>query len=301
LGKGINTIIDLTVGTERIVGTIYFSDPDFIDTGNTFINNFTISRNNYPNAGFENREIKNISTIKYEIFDKMSFEHGAEFSQDKVSVNNNSSSIIRTQEGDYLTTRYLYGLNLDNRDKKFKTSFGHTLGFFQGIAIPPSDIPYISNNFYGSFYHRFAEDFQGSIRYKIRSANSLNGGSIKLSNRIFLSDSDMRGFANRGIGPKVNNDFIGGNYAYVSNFSTTFPSGLPDSWNATSNLFFDVGNVWGSDIDSIDNFNKIRSSVGIGFTWSSPLGPIGVSYSEPLSKLSSDKVENFNFRIGSIF
>lgn len=301
LGKGINTIFDINLGTEQVVGTIYYSDPDFMGTGNTLVNNFAITNSTYANAGYESKEIKELISTQYEIYEDVTFNSGFEVAYDKISVNDGASSIIRTQNGNFLSTKLLYGFNNDKRDKKYKTTSGYTAGFSQGIAFPPSDIPYLTNNFYGSFYHQFSDDFQGVIKYKIKSSNSFNDDPIKLTNRIFLSDSEMRGFANKGIGPKVSDDFIGGNYAYVANLSTSFPNPLPDSWNATTNLFFDLGNIWGSDINGIDDFSKIRSSIGFGFTWTSPLGPIGFSYAEPISKSSTDKIEKFNFRLGSIF
>ena len=112
----------------------------------------------------------------------------------------------------------------------------------------------------------------------------------------------MRGFSSRGIGPKLSNEFIGGNYSYFGTLATTVPNGLPDKWNAQTSLFLDTANVWGVDYtDEIDNSNKLRSSVGIGISWVSPMGPISLSYAQPLSKASSDDIEQFSFRIGSVF
>ena len=88
---------------------------------------------------------------------------------------------------------------------------------------------------------------------------------------------------------------------HATTFSTTVPNGLPDSWNASSNLFLDIANVWGSDLTGIKDNDSIRSSVGFGFTWFSPIGPLSLSYAEPVTKASSDTIENFNFRIGGAF
>ena len=79
------------------------------------------------------------------------------------------------------------------------------------------------------------------------------------------------------------------------------PNGLPEKWNAITNIFLDTANLWGVDDNSTDDSNKLRSSIGVGFSWISPLGPIGVTYAEPLSKKSTDDVEQFNFKIGTVF
>ena len=141
----------------------------------------------------------------------------------------------------------------------------------------------------------------GSIRYNISSINGI-GEDIKFSDRLTLNENQIRGFSKRGIGPKSGQDYIGGNYSYNVNFGTTIPNGLPDKWNAKTNIFFDVANVWGVDYsESIDESNKIRSSIGIGLSWMSPIGPIGLTYAEPISKASTDDVQQFNFKIGSVF
>ena len=163
-----------------------------------------------------------------------------------------------------------------------------------------SDIPYINNNFFGSYYNTYRDGFTGSIKYKIETINGFSD-NVKFSDRLFVSSNNLRGFEHRSVGPKIDNDHVGGNYSYYTNFSTTFPNGLPDKWNAITNIFYDVANVFGADDSNIIDSNKIRSSVGIGFSWISPLGPISLSYAEPLSKSQTDIVEQFNFKIGSMF
>jgi len=163
-----------------------------------------------------------------------------------------------------------------------------------------SDIPYINNRIFGSYYNEYASNFIGSIKYKFETINGFSD-DIKFSDRLFVSGDNLRGFAARGIGPKLDNDFIGGNYSYFTTISSTVPNGLPEKWNATTNIFLDTANVWGVDDGSTGNSNKIRSSIGAGFSWISPLGPISITYAEPLSKANSDDVEQFNFKIGTAF
>ena len=301
LGQGIKTDIGLSLGTQRILGNLFFSNPDFLDTGNTFSNNFFITKNNYDSAGYENKIIGNTTSYGYQVLQDIEFHVGIGANFDSVKVDSDASPLIKTQDGNYFTSKVFYNFFNDKRDRKFQPTSGYTLGFGQEFAFAPSDIPYISNNFYGSFFKELLDDFTGTIKYKIKSINSLNDDSLKLSDRLFLSSSELRGFSLRGIGPKVANDFIGGNYSFATSASTTFPNGLPDSWKASSNLFFDLANVWGSDISGVDDSNKLRSSIGAGFTWGSPIGPISMTYAIPLLKAESDDVENFNIRLGGVF
>ena len=301
LGKGIETNTSFEVGTNRVLGVLAFSNPDFADTGNLVKNSLHIVKYNYDKAGYENKLIGDEFSIKYDIFDNISFENGFGVSTDDIRVLSNASNLISSQKGKYLTTKYFYRFFSDERNRKFQPNSGYTIGFGQDLAFAPSDIPFFSNNFYGSVYNEFSTDYVGSIKYKIKTINSLSGDSIKLSDRLFSNDGEMRGFSFRGVGPKVNNDYIGGNYLITTSVGTTVPNGLPEKWNAKTNIFVDLGNIWGSDLSGVSDSNTIRSSVGVGLTWSSPLGPLSFSYAEPITKNSSDGIENFSFRIGGSF
>ena len=195
-----------------------------------------------------------------------------------------------------------YSIFNDQRDKKFKTTSGYSIRFGQDFATLASDAPSISNRVGGTYYYKIAENYQSRINGDFYATNGLGSEDIKLSDRHHIRSKNIRGFKNRGIGPIDGADHVGGNYAYNLNFSTTIPNGMPDKWNADTSIFFDTANVWGVDYsDSIDDSNKIRTSVGIGLTWVSTLGPISATYAQPLSEAKTDEVEQFSFSIGTIF
>jgi outer membrane protein insertion porin family len=301
LGQGIYTNVGLNLGTQQVLGNITVNNPDYANTGNNLKNSLFVVKNNYDNAGYDNKIIGNNISTTSEIFRDIYFENGFGLSYDKISTTESASALISSQAGNYFSSKYFYDVTSDRRDRKFKPTSGYTLSFGQDIIFPPSDIPSLSNTIYGSLHGSLSEEFIGSIKYRLKSINSFNNDPVKLSDRVFVSDSELRGFSNRGIGPKINGDFVGGNYAFTSTIASTFPNGIPDSWNATTNVFFDVANVWGSDLSGVSESNKIRSSAGIGFTWISPIGPVSISYAEPVTKANTDDVQKFNFSIGSSF
>ena len=45
----------------------------------------------------------------------------------------------------------------------------------------------------------------------------------------------------------------------------------------------------------------IRSSVGVGLDWLTPVGPLTFSFAQPITKESSDIEETFRFNIGTSF
>ena len=97
-------------------------------------------------------------------------------------------------------------------------------------------------------------------------------------------------------------DYVGGNYITTLNLSTNLPGVLSTMENLDFSYFIDVANVWGVDYDStIDESNKIRSSTGIAIELISPVGPLSFSFTQPITKKSSDQTETFRFNLGTTF
>jgi len=134
------------------------------------------------------------------------------------------------------------------------------------------------------------------------TANSLAGKDIKLSDRLFLPSSKLRGFESGKVGPKDGADFIGGNYATSINIATSLSQILPNSQNTNFSVFFDAANVWGIDYSSsLSDESKIRSSIGIALDYLTPIGPLSFSLSEPITKGKNDITESFRFNLGTTF
>ena len=130
----------------------------------------------------------------------------------------------------------------------------------------------------------------------------MSGDDVRISKRVYLPGKRLKGFEFGKIGPKDGNDFIGGNYASALNFATTLPGLLSELENVDFSLFFDAGNVWGVDYNSsLENNNKIRSSTGLAVDWLTPIGPLSFSFSQPITKTSTDVEQSFRFDIGTTF
>jgi len=302
LGKGLGFSVLGTFGTESISANIFLSDPDFSNSGNLLKTGIYVSKFENDTSGYENKIIGSSISTGFELFEDINLQYGVSLDIDDVSAASDSSSLIKSRDGQFITNKFFYTLTEDKRDKKFKSEDGYILGFSQDISHLGSDIPYLQNSIFGSFYNKFNESFIGTIRYKVKSINSFESSKdIKLSDRLFLSDNELRGFKFKSYGPKVGNDFVGGNYSYTTTFSSTVPNFLPETWSASSTIFLDVGNVWGTDFEVTHESNQMRSSIGLGFSWFSPIGPIAVSYAEPIQKNSSDELEKFNFKLGGVF
>ena len=302
LGQGIGFNLGASLGTGSQTVNFNFTNPDFASSGNFLSGGFFISKYENETSGYENKLIGLNASTGFEWYEDVNLNYGIALDDDSLTAQSDASTLIKERSGDYFTNKFFYTVKQDKRGRKINTEDGYTIGFGQGIAHLGSDIPYLSNNFFGSFYNKFSESFIGSIRYKAKSINSFESSKdIKLSDRLFLSENELRGFKYRSYGPKVGNDYIGGNYAIATTFATTVPNYLPESWNSSSSLFLDAGNIWGTDFDVTTEASEMRSSIGVGLSWFSPIGPISLSYAEPIQKNASDKIENFNFKLGGVF
>ncbi|RXZ38850.1 outer membrane protein assembly factor BamA [Oxalobacteraceae bacterium CAVE-383] len=63
--------------------------------------------------------------------------------------------------------------------------------------------------------------------------------------------------------------------------------------------FFDAGQVY-ADGEKI-SVSELRYSTGVGISWISPIGPIKLSYGKALNASSTDKVQAFQFQLGTGF
>ena len=301
LGKGINADINTSVGTEKISGSFSLSVPDYKNTNNTLISELFAVSTDFANAGYESSKAGGSIATMYEVAENLDFKIGLGADLDDISANSSASALYKSMEGKYTTFKGFYSIINDERNRFLLPSEGHKVSFTQAFAVPGSDIPYIENSLRGTYYYPIDENFIFNIKSSLNSINSLNNKDIKLSDRQFSTNRELRGFESRGIGPKDGNDHIGGNYSAFASVSSTFPNYLPEKWNANSSIFFDTGNVWGVDFDRSLDSDRIRSSIGVSLDWISPLGPLNFTLSETLSSANGDKEESFSFNLGSVF
>ena len=191
-------------------------------------------------------------------------------------------------------------MNYDKRNQKFQTNSGFKS--FYSLDVPlVSDTNTFKNYYNYSKYFSFFEKNFSSVSLYLQSANSLNNKNIKLSERITIPSSRLRGFQYGRVGPKDGDDFIGGNYAYSINFASNVPLILEDAQNLDLIVFTDIAEIWGVDYNSSITGDGIRSSIGIAMDWMSPVGPMNFSLAYPITKKNGDKTESFRFNLGTTF
>ena len=208
---------------------------------------------------------------------------------------------MKKQKGTFSDLSLEYGISFDNRDKIYNPTDGYLSSFSQSLPIV-ADAPSVRNSYQLNLYNTFNENIIGAFKFYATSVSGLNNEDVRLSKRVSLPSSKLRGFETGKVGPKDGLDFIGGNYATSMNFEANLPNFLPESTKTDLSLFFDLGNVWDVDYDNtLANSNKIRSSAGVSTNWLSPVGPMSFIFSKNISKAKTDITQSFNFRLGTTF
>lgn len=303
LGQGIKLNFVGTFATEEIKGNLSYVDPNFKQSDKEFSASIFSVIDDYKNSGYQNKRAGTRFSTKYEVYEDIFLKPNVGIQLDKLEVTGSASNLLRSRAGSFTTTSVGYNFSFDKRDSKSNPTSGSVFYFDQNISTFFSDIPTLETGVGATLYKElFSENFIGSAKAKLANVKAFDNKDVKLSDRIFASTSDLRGFESRGVGPIDNNDHIGGNNLATLSLKSTFPNPIPESLRANTFLFLDIGNVWGVDYSSlISDSSKIRSATGVALDIVSPIGPLSFSYSTPLSKASTDKEQNFKFNIGSSF
>jgi len=303
LGQGINFNFTGQLSAEKISGEIGYIDPNFKNSNKELATYIYSESDDYSNTGYQNKRVGTKIATKYEIYEDVYFRPNLGLQYDNLEVGVSTSSLLKSREGSFKTLSVGYNFSFDKRDSRFNPTSGMTSYFSQDISTLFSDIPTIQTGIGSTFYKELINDkFIGSAKIRLANVVALDNKDVKLSDRIYSTTSDMRGFEPRGVGPVDSGDHVGGNNLATLSLKSTFPNPVPENLRATSFLFFDIGNVWGADYsDLISDSSKIRSTTGLAVDLMSPIGPLSFSYSIPLSKVSTDKEQKFLFNIGSSF
>lgn len=303
LGQGINLNFTGRLSSDEIKGEFSYVDPNYLNSNKELAASLFSVVDDYENSGYQNKSAGTRFATKYEIYDDIFFRPNLAVQFDTLEVTGNASSLLRSRQGDFITTSLGYNFLYDQRDSKFNPTSGSIIYFDQNIATFFSDIPTVQTGVGATFYKELLSDkFIGSAKARLTNVVAFNDKDVKLSDRVFSTNSDLRGFEQRGVGPVDSGDHIGGNNLATLSLKSTFPNPIPENLRATTFLFLDMGNVWGADYSSsISDSSKLRSTTGIALDLMSPIGPLSFTYSIPLSKASTDKEQNFLFNIGSSF
>ena len=213
------------------------------------------------------------------------------------------------------------GWSRDDRDNLLVPTRGRYQRAFSEIGLPALDLQYYRLNYqyqqFFQFFPRVTFAFNGEIGY----GDGYGGDAYPFFKNYYVGGiGSVRGFETGSLGPRdVDDSPLGGNRRL--NFSLEAYVPIPGADRTLRALsFVDAGQVWGLQVRRDANGNPIgtamnrpiydkekidlgnlRYSVGVGVAWISPLGPLKLSYAYPLNRKPEDRVQRFQFQIGTGF
>ena len=302
LGKGVKLSSSLRVSADTVKGNFTVNNPNFNYSGRSLIANLeSSSTDKLTDSGYESSKTGFSIGTRFEKNENLFLSPSLSTFSERIDTNSTASDSLKKQDGSYFENKFNYTLDYDVRDKKYQTTDGLRSTFSQSIPLISDDYS-LSNSYEITKWHQFNNNMIADINLYGKMINSANNKNVRVSKRVNLSSNRLRGFETGKLGPKDGKDYVGGNYAAALNVSTTLPMFLQNFESIDLKYFIDAGNVWGVDYsDTVDNTNTIRSSTGLAINWLTPIGPMNFALIQNISKASTDKVETFQFNIGTSF
>jgi outer membrane protein insertion porin family len=196
------------------------------------------------------------------------------------------------------------GWQRDSRDSVITPMKGrYTRLNVEASAI--GDVQYARLNGQYQEYFEITNKITLGINSEFGYGAGLGGKEYPLFKNFYAGGlGSVRVFEAGSLGPTdITGSYSGGNVRFNANAELYLP--VPGSGNDKSFRIFgfmDAGNVWDthSTNDKV-SFESIRVSAGIGLSWISPMGPLRLSYGKPIRKQRTDRIEKFQFQIGTAF
>jgi outer membrane protein insertion porin family len=197
---------------------------------------------------------------------------------------------------------FTIGWARDGRDSALVPTRG-ILQRFNSDLSASGDARYIRTNYQIQQYTPLTKKYTLALNADLGWGQGLSDRPYPLFKNYFVGGlGSVRGFQQSSLGPSdsTNSLYLGGPKKIVLNAELMAP--FPGAGNdRTLRLFAftDVGRAFGEN-EKI-NFNELRSSIGVGLSWISPMGPLRFSYALPMKRQVTDKIQRLQFQIGTSF
>ncbi len=241
--------------------------------------------------------------VPFSELDTVFFGTGYERTTISTSVGLPNSYLLFTQQfgQNSIALPLTIGWQRDNRDSVISP----TTGRYQRVNFeisPAGDARYVRANLQYQQYIALTNKITLGINSELGWGIGLGGLPYPIFKNFYAGGlGSVRVFQAGSLGPvDVTGSYTGGSRRVNANAELYIP--VPGGGNdKTFRLFgfMDAGNVWGSQ-EKITG-DSVRASAGIGLSWISPMGPLRLSYGVPLRKKPTDRIEKFQFQIGTAF
>ena len=307
---GSGNYLGIEVNTSRTARTLVLSaiDPYFtIDGVSRSIDLFYRTSRPFNSQGDEYQLATPGAAIRFGVpfseFDTVFFGIGAE--QTKIGASTgipNSYFLYRELYGPTsFSVPLTIGWARDGRDSLLVP----TRGRYQRVNLewsPFGDVRYTRTNLQYQEYWPLPYKLTLGLNAEIGIGKGLGGNPFPIFKNFYGGGlGTVRVFEQGSLGViDPTGAFIGGSRRFNVNGELYFP--VPGTGNDKTLRIFafaDAGNVWRED-EKV-SASTLRSSVGLGLSWISPVGPLKLSWGSPVRSQPNDRIQRFQFQIGTAF
>ncbi len=186
----------------------------------------------------------------------------------------------------------------DTRDSLIQTNAGSLTRVNSEIAS--GDLQYYRLGFQQQYYVPLTRIYTFFAGLDVGFAEGYSDKPLPFFKNYYAGGpGSVRGYSALSLGPTdALGTVLGGNRKLTGGMEVLFPvPGALQDKSLRLSWFVDGGNVFFNRYQ----LNDLRYSTGLAFSWSSPFGPLRLSFAQPLNPKSTDHVQRLQFTFGTAF
>jgi outer membrane protein insertion porin family len=235
---------------------------------------------------------------------------GFRYEHTELTLNENSppSYILYVAQFGNTTDSFVVsgGWSRDTRDDILYPTQGRLQSLLVEGAVPPGDLQYYKVNYLQQNFWPIFGDFVLMLRGDIGYADGYGGLPLPFFKAFYGGGvGSVRGYQQSSLGAQdIFNNALGGKRKIIGNLELYYPV-LKGDKSVRASVFADAGQIYidGKEPPERQQYDLqgFRYSAGVGLAWNSPVGPLKFSYAYPLNSKALDKIQRFQFQVGTIF
>src|SRR5688572_5817053 len=238
----------------------------------------------------------------YPVSEQVSVDFGANLESVDLDVFTTSPlsylNFVRDFGNQYRYGSGTVGLSRDSRDSLILTTAGSYVR--AAVELAGGDLQYYRLGYQHQWYRPLTRTLTLHLGGDIGYAAGYGGRPLPFFKNYFAGGpGTVRGYRPFSLGPldELGNT-TGGNRRFIGTAEVLFPMpGAEQDRSLRLAAFLDGGQVYASKID----FGDLRYATGIALFWSSPMGPLRLSWAHALNPKDGDRKQQLQFTFGTGF
>ena len=309
-GTGNSVGVQINTSQYNKIYSIHTTDPYFTEDGVSRTFNL-FSKNSKPYSTSTNYYNMNTAGLGLSfgvpIAETDTIYIGAAYDSTTVSSGTNLPNAYSNYADDPLISIPLtLGWARDSRDSMLAPNKGRFMRFNSELGLM-GDTRYYKNSGQYQQYWPLGRKYTFAVNAELGIGGGIDGHDYPVFKNFYSGGlGSVRGFQQNSLQTATTYNRYSGDYStggskkilLNSEFLMPFP-GVGTDKTLRLYTFFDVGNVYTAQ-ESVD-LGQLRSATGLGLSWISPVGPLRLAVARPVKKFDIDRIQSFQFQIGTSF